>query len=151
MLMDGCTDAWRHGQTDDRQKVITIAHPEHSSAELKIFQRVLDLQNRHKINALSLSNKTKADNCKSKKGRVVILVHYTSSSPVFHIYQVPSKYFKGYSSYLADTKSFSNKTKGNNSKSKKARVFILARNTLSVRRDNKINALSLSNITRGEN
>ena len=32
MLMDG----WMHGWTDDGQKVITIAHPEHSSGELKM-------------------------------------------------------------------------------------------------------------------
>ena len=32
-----------NGRTDDTQKVITIAHPEQSSGELKIFQRVLDL------------------------------------------------------------------------------------------------------------
>ena len=31
MLTDGQTDGW----TDDGQKVITIAHPEHSSGELK--------------------------------------------------------------------------------------------------------------------
>ena len=33
MLMDGRT----HGQTDDGRKVITIAHPEHSSGELKML------------------------------------------------------------------------------------------------------------------
>ena len=32
MLTDGRTD----GRTDDGRKVITIAHPEHSSGELKI-------------------------------------------------------------------------------------------------------------------
>ena len=32
MLTDGCTGA----QTDDGQKVITIAYPEHSSGELKM-------------------------------------------------------------------------------------------------------------------
>ena len=32
MLTEGRTD----GRTDDRRKVITIAHPEHSSGELKI-------------------------------------------------------------------------------------------------------------------
>ena len=35
--LDGQTDGW----TDDRQKVITIAHPEQSSGELKIFQYVV--------------------------------------------------------------------------------------------------------------
>ena len=33
MLTDGRTD----GRTDDGRKVITIAHPEHSSGELKIL------------------------------------------------------------------------------------------------------------------
>ena len=41
---------------------------------IKIFQRVFDLQIGYKINELSLSNITKGDNAKSKKGRVVILV-----------------------------------------------------------------------------
>ena len=68
---------------------------------------------------------TKGDNTKSKKGRVVILVRDTSSGPVLHFCPVPSKYSKGYSSYRADTKSFSNKTKGDNSKNKKGRVVIL--------------------------
>ena len=39
MLTDGCTDGRTHGRTDartdDGQKVITIAHPEQSSGELK--------------------------------------------------------------------------------------------------------------------
>ena len=92
---------------------------------IKIFQRVFDLQSEHEINGLSLSNITKGDNIKSKKGRVVILVHNMSSGPVLHFCQEPSKYSKGYSSYRADTKFFSNKTKGDNSKSKKARVVNL--------------------------
>ena len=37
-----------------------------------------------------------------------------SSCPVLHFYQVPSKYSEGYSSYRADKKSISNKTKGDN-------------------------------------
>ena len=36
MLTDGCTDA----RTDDGQKVITIAHPEQSSGELKICEKI---------------------------------------------------------------------------------------------------------------
>ena len=40
------------------------------------------------------------------KGRVVILVPDTSSGPVLHFCQVPSKYSKGYLSYRVDTKSF---------------------------------------------
>ena len=63
--------------------------------------------------------------CKSMKVGVVILVTDMSSHPILHFYQVPSKYSKGYSSYRVDTKSISNKTKRNNSKSKKARVVIL--------------------------
>ena len=35
ILTDGCTDAQRNRQTDDGQKVITIAHHEHTSGELK--------------------------------------------------------------------------------------------------------------------
>ena len=82
-------------------------------------------------NGLSLSNITKGDNAKSKKGRVVILVHNTSPGPVLHFCQVPSKYSKGYLSYRADMKYFSNKTKDDNSKSKKARVLDLVCNTSS--------------------
>ena len=81
------------------------------SSIIKIFQRVVDLQSGHKINGLSLSNITKGDNTKSKKGIVVILVHDMSSGPVLHFCQVPSKYSKGYSSYRAVEKSISNKTK----------------------------------------
>ena len=68
---------------------------------------------------------------KSKEGRVVILVRNKSSGPVLHFCQVPSKYSKGYSSYRADKKSVSNKTKGENSKSKKARVVVLVCDTSS--------------------
>ena len=50
---------------------------------------------------------------------------------VLYFCQVPSKYSKGYSSYRADKKSISNKTKGDNTKSKKARVVILVRNSSS--------------------
>ena len=35
MLTDGRTDGRTHGRTDDGRKVITIAHPEQSSGELK--------------------------------------------------------------------------------------------------------------------
>ena len=54
----------------------------------KILQRVFDLQIGQEINGLSLSNITKGDNAKSKKGRVVILVRGTSSGPVLHFFQV---------------------------------------------------------------
>ena len=71
----------------------------------KNIPKGLWLQSRHKINGVSLSNITNGDNTKSKKGRVVILVPDTLSGPVLHIYQVSSKYSKGYSSYRADKKS----------------------------------------------
>ena len=77
------------------------------------------------------SDITKGDNAKSEKGRVVILVSNKSSGPVLHFCQVPSKYYKGYSSYRNFEKSISNKTKGDNSKIKKARVVILVRKPLS--------------------
>ena len=98
---------------------------------IKILKRVFDLLSGHEINGLSLSNITKGGNAKSKKGRVVILVCDTSSGSVLHFYQVPSKYSKRYSSYRADTKSFLNKTKDDNSKSKTARVLNLVRDTSS--------------------
>ena len=98
---------------------------------IKIFQRVFDLERGHKINELSLSNTTKGDNAKSKKGRVVILVRNTSTGPVLHFCQVPAKYPKGYCSYRADNKSISNKTKEDNSKSKKGKVVILVPDTSS--------------------
>ena len=45
---DGCTDARMDRRMDDGQKVITIAHPEQSSGELKIVgllaNRSLDTQ-----------------------------------------------------------------------------------------------------------
>ena len=91
------------------------------SSTIKIFQRVFELQSGQEI----YFKQNKGNDSKSKKARVVILVHDTWSCPVLHFYQVLSKYFKGYLSYAADTKSTSNKTKGNNSKSKKARVVIL--------------------------
>ena len=96
---------------------------------IKIFQRVFELQSEHEI--FFKKNKTKGNNSKSLKARVVILVHDTLSSPVLHFYQVPSKYSKGFLSYRADTKSISNKTMGNNSKSKKASVVILVCDTSS--------------------
>ena len=94
---------------------------------IKIFQRVFDLKSRHEINRLSLSNITKGDNANSKKGRVFILVRDMLSGPVLHFCQVPSKYSKGYSRYRADTKSFSNKTKGDNSKNNKRTMMVLYR------------------------
>ena len=47
-----------------------------------ILKRVFELQSRHKL----LSNKTKGNNSKSKKARVVILVHNMSSRPPLHFY-----------------------------------------------------------------
>ena len=56
---------------------------------------MFDLQSWHESNGLSLSNITKGDNARRKKGRSVILVRNTSPGPVLHFYQVPSKYSKG--------------------------------------------------------
>ena len=75
-----------------------------------------------------MSNITKGDNYRSKEGRVV---RNMLSCPVLQFYQVPSKYSEGYSSYRAGEKSISNKTMGENSKSKKARVVILVHHTSS--------------------
>ena len=83
------------------------------------------------MNAQSVLNITKGDNSKSKEGRIVILVRNMSSCPILQFYNVPSKYSEGYSSYRADEKSISNKTKGDNSKRKKTGVVILVCNTLS--------------------
>ena len=55
---------------------------------IKIFQRVFDLQSRHEIYGLSLSNITKGDNLKSKKGRVVILLPNMSSG----LFYISAKY-----------------------------------------------------------
>ena len=91
----------------------------------KNIPKVFNLQSGHEIKALSMSNITKGNNAESKKGRLVILVQDTSSHPVLHFYQVPSKYSEGYLSYRVDLKPTSNKTKGNNPQSKKARDVIL--------------------------
>ena len=40
MLTDGRTDGRTHGRTDDGRKVITIAHPEQSSGELKTNRNI---------------------------------------------------------------------------------------------------------------
>ena len=53
------------------------------------------------------------------------------SCPILQFYQVPSKYSEGYSSYRADKKSISNKTKRDNAKSKKGRVVIFPHDKLS--------------------
>ena len=42
----------------------------------KIFQRVFDLQSGHEINGLSLSNKTKGHNAKSKKTELSFLTQH---------------------------------------------------------------------------
>ena len=44
------------GRADDRQKMIAIAHPEHSLGELEIFRRVFELQSRHEINFKNETN-----------------------------------------------------------------------------------------------
>ena len=61
----------------------------------------------------------------------VIPVNNTLSRPVLHFYQVSSKYCVGYLSYRVDTESKSNTRRGDNSRSKKARVVILVHNTSS--------------------
>ena len=82
----------------------------------------------------SNSNTRRGDNSKSKKARVIILVHNTSSCPVLYFYQVTSKYSAGYLCYRADTKSNSNTStcRGDSSKSKKAKAVVLVRDTLSL-------------------
>ena len=45
---DGRTDARTDGRTDDGRKVITIAHPEQSSGELKINTMLIALFKLHK-------------------------------------------------------------------------------------------------------
>ena len=72
-----------------------------------------------------MSNITKGDNAKSKKGRVVILIHDTTSGPVLHFCQVPSKYSKGYSSYRAEGKSISNKQREKTPKVRKPELSFL--------------------------
>ena len=68
------------------------------------------------------------DKSKSKKARVVILVPDTSSHPVLHIYQVSSKYSKGYS-VIERTQNQIKTRRGGNCKSKKAKVVILVCDT----------------------
>ena len=114
-----------------KTRVVILVHDMSSGPVLpsiiKIFQRVFDLQSRHEINGLSLSNLTKGDNAKSKKGRAELSFLYVTHCLVLFciLCQIPLKYSKGYSSYRADEKSISNKTKGDNSQSKKIRVVIL--------------------------
>ena len=115
-------------------RVVILVHGTSSGPVLHFFQvpsKYSKGYSSYRADTKSFSNKTKGDNSKNKKGRVVILVRDTSSGPVLHFFQVPSKYSKGYSSYRADTKSFSNKTKGDDFKSKKGRVVILVRDTSS--------------------
>ena len=63
--------------------------------------------------------------------RVVILVLDTSSWPVLHNCEVSWSYSKQFSSYEADTKLHLKPSKGNNSESINARVFILLCDTSS--------------------
>ena len=62
---------------------------------------------------------------------VLILLSDITPRPVLHFYQVSSIYCESYSSYRAVTKSSSNTGRGDNSKSRKASVVILVRNTMS--------------------
>ena len=43
MLTDGRIDGRTHARTDDGRKVITIAHPEQSSGELKMYLKFTDV------------------------------------------------------------------------------------------------------------
>ena len=71
-------------------------------------------------------NKTKGDNSKRKKARVVTLVCDVSSHPVLHFYQVTSECSEGYSTYRAQSIiTVTNITKGDNAKRKKGGVVIL--------------------------
>ena len=54
----------------------------------KYHQNIPKGYSSYRADVKSISNKTKADNYISKKAKVVILVHDTSSSPVLHFYQV---------------------------------------------------------------
>ena len=67
----------------------------------------------------------KGDNAKSKKGRVVILVCDTSSCPVLHFYEAPSKYSKAYLSYRADTNLFQTKQREITAKVRKTELSFL--------------------------
>ena len=55
----------------------------------------------------SNSNTWRGDNSKSKN-KAEVLVHDMSSGPVLHYYQVSSKYFEEFSTYIADTKPMHN-------------------------------------------
>ena len=74
---------------------------------------------------------SRGNNSESMKARVVILVRDTSPWPVLHGFEVSWLYFKGYSSYRADTKLHLKWSRGNNSESMIARVAILVCDTSS--------------------
>ena len=57
MLTDGRTDGRTHGRTDDGRKVITIAHPEQSSGELKMWQAFSSIQIRFQITRAALARR----------------------------------------------------------------------------------------------
>ena len=94
--------------------------------KLKIIQRVLiTKQTRNPI-------QTKEGEITPKVRKpVVILVRNMPSCPVLHFYQEISKYLERYSCYRADMKSNSNTIRGDNTKSKKAKVVFLVRDKLS--------------------
>ena len=54
------------------------------------------------------TNQREINNSRSKKAKVVILVHNMSPCPVLQFYHVSSKYFQGYSTYRADKKFYAN-------------------------------------------
>ena len=71
---------------------------------------------------------SRVNKSESIKARVVILVQDTLSRSVQHSCKVSWQYTIGYSSYGVDTKLPLKQSRGNNSKSMKARVVILVRN-----------------------
>ena len=134
-------------------------------SKIKIIQMVLELQSGHEIRFKSRRGNTS----KSKKARVVILVCTPSSRPVLYFYKASSKYSEGYSSYRAGRISILNTRRGDNSKSKKAKVVIHLRFRSShpvlhfyqvsskytkvvfgLQSGHEINAESLSNIIKGD-
>ena len=87
---------------------------------IKIFLGVFNLQSGHESNGLSLSNITKGDNAKSKKGRAVILV----CSMRLVLFYISAKYHQNIAKGIPVTDQtrnlFQTKQKGENSNRKKA-------------------------------
>ena len=97
---------------------------------IKIFRRIVVLQSGHKIKFKKVGEVT----TKVRKSKVVILVRYTSSHPVLHLYQVSYIIFQRVFDLQSGQKpmhNHSNITKGDNDKSKKGRGIILVPDTSS--------------------